>query len=413
MEAGRLTRPGGPALAMGGGVEPIDSMQRLCSTRYSLEAHDVRLFLGSHGIRAMVVGDRNALETGFAFTPASEPAVFVDESDFERAETLLGEFHNGDEAEADAGSWTCAACGESVPATFATCWNCQSSRADAVVTAPAAEPEEQADPYDSDEPREKDESADDSTAAVAAPDEPVDPPVREPDRPAWSLWIELFIVVILLQGYFGWPELVRMLAPSIVGHTTLATEIITSSIHQLIVLAVVMAIIYRGGEPWSKFGLCRPRPLVDLACGLALLIVTGAVCSVGIDALQNLLSDYLHPSDVYRLLKRDFELFPVERGRDVAFVALASVLIGVFEELVMRGYLIVRLERLLHATWLAVLVAAVCFAVLHWRLGILGVWNALLVGVLFGMVFVYFRRIWPLVVAHALFDFIVLVRDGV
>ena len=406
MQAGRLTRPGGPALAMGGGVEPIDSMQRLCSTRYSLEAHDVRLFLGSHGIRAMVVGDRNALETGFAFTPASEPAVFVDESDFERAETLLGEFHNGDEAEADAGSWTCAACGESVPATFATCWNCQSSRGDAVVTAPAAEPEEQADPYDSDEPREKDESADDSTAAVAAPDEPVEPPVREPDRPAWSLWIELFIVVILLQGYFGWPWFMWTLMPA-AAYATPAGAIILGSVCRLAVVAIVLGIIYRGGEPWSKFGLSKLHPLNDLAGGLVLFAVAWKMTYIGTDILVTLWQDYLDPASAYRLIHRQPSEFPDTGGLGVVVAAVAAVTIGLFEEFVTRAYLIVRLERLLHSTWLAVLVTTCCFAVLHWQQGIVGMWQTFLIGAIFGAVFVYFRRIWPLVLAHALFDFIV------
>ena len=67
-------------------------MKQVYSFRTGLEAHDARLFLESQGIEAKVFGDNNVLETGFSFTPASAPGLFVNEEDFDRAGELLEQF---------------------------------------------------------------------------------------------------------------------------------------------------------------------------------------------------------------------------------------------------------------------------------------------------------------------------------
>lgn len=373
-------------------------MKQLCSTRFTLEAHAVRLFLESQGIEAKVFGDRNALETEFAFTPATEPSVFVNEADYERATALLEDFCSRDEASVARGSWTCPKCGESVPAVFEACWNCQSLRGDAAIEVPSDEPIE---------------LPDDSNAAIDEHPEPRLIDASEPARATWTLWTELVIVLAIVQTYYGWPTVLRILLPTASAQTTFVGWFVVCSVCKLTVMAVVLAIIFRGGERWSKFGLCRPRLLTDLASGLALYILTVAVVHVGVDSLKSLLSDYLDPAVVYRLLKREVEPVPLQGGFDVALAVLAALIIGLSEELVWRGYLIVRLERLLHSTWAAVLVSAVAFAALHWYQGIVGVWGVFLIGALFGAVFAYFRRIWPLVVTHALIDIVVMVWQGV
>jgi hypothetical protein len=80
-----------------------------------------------------VFGDNNALEIGFAFTPASAPGVFVDEADFARAAELMEKFFDREREPPVAGTWNCAACGETVDAQFDICWNCEAPRGTAAI----------------------------------------------------------------------------------------------------------------------------------------------------------------------------------------------------------------------------------------------------------------------------------------
>jgi membrane protease YdiL (CAAX protease family) len=76
------------------------------------------------------------------------------------------------------------------------------------------------------------------------------------------------------------------------------------------------------------------------------------------------------------------------------------------EELVMRGYLIARLERLLRSTPLAVAVAALLFGSYHIYQGITPAIEDVAVGVVYAVWFCCLRRLWPLVAAHTLHNFL-------
>jgi membrane protease YdiL (CAAX protease family) len=74
----------------------------------------------------------------------------------------------------------------------------------------------------------------------------------------------------------------------------------------------------------------------------------------------------------------------------------------------MRGYLIARFERLLRSTWLAVLITTVMFGSYHLYQGVGPAIVIAASGLVYAAAFCWFRRLWPLCVAHALADFIAL-----
>ena len=74
------------------------------------------------------------------------------------------------------------------------------------------------------------------------------------------------------------------------------------------------------------------------------------------------------------------------------------------EELVMRGYLIPRLERLLRSTLAAVLVTTILFASYHLYQGPAGVISAATTGLVYAVSFCLFRRLWPVCVAHLVWN---------
>ncbi len=82
---------------------------------------------------------------------------------------------------------------------------------------------------------------------------------------------------------------------------------------------------------------------------------------------------------------------------------LAMVTANAFaEELAMRGFLIDRLVRLTGRRGVALLLSSACFASYHLYQGVHGASGAFLFGLLQGLAFLWTRRLWPLVAAHAL-----------
>jgi membrane protease YdiL (CAAX protease family) len=166
-----------------------------------------------------------------------------------------------------------------------------------------------------------------------------------------------------------------------------ATLIVTSACS----CYVVLYLMHRSGEPWSAFGLPRPKA-VDVATGFGLMLASVALAY----ALYSLARPRFESKDDY---------FP--RPQAAWEYGLLVVMYGFSafsEELVCRAYLVTRLEQLRGSATQAVLIAGVIFASYHVYQGTIGFVNALFFGLLFGAIFVVTRRLWPLAVAHALVD---------
>ena len=102
----------------------------------------------------------------------------------------------------------------------------------------------------------------------------------------------------------------------------------------------------------------------------------------------------------------DDNLFPLPRSvTDYFWMTGKHVANGFAEELVMRAYLITRLERLLGSGSLAVLVSSLLFASYHIYYGPgVTLIHAVLFGLAFGGLYLLLRRVWPLALAHALIN---------
>jgi membrane protease YdiL (CAAX protease family) len=75
---------------------------------------------------------------------------------------------------------------------------------------------------------------------------------------------------------------------------------------------------------------------------------------------------------------------------------------GVCEELVWRGYLLTRFERLLHRAWMAILLQAILFGLWH---GVsLFTLFSVIMGLVAGFVYAKTRRLVPIMVSHWLGD---------
>lgn len=88
---------------------------------------------------------------------------------------------------------------------------------------------------------------------------------------------------------------------------------------------------------------------------------------------------------------------------------ISALLAGLQEEIIMLGYLVTRLRELTWAPWVAIVVSAVIRGSYHLYQGFGGFIGNLVMGLVFGYLFLRWRRVLPLVIAHFLMDAVVFV----
>lgn len=268
-----------------------------------------------------------------------------------------------------------------------------------------------------------------ASMAEAGPQPPAAPIVLEPVRTKSELWLETAIVLLVAvfpdlfasfwavywasQSFDSYASSTDYASHDGIARVLPDLDVIGRSVR---VSAVVLYLIWRSRERWAEFGFDRPRWVVDPLAGGLLYVLSYYLYYVGYytcDWCWSFFNPWTGVETADTLGQTLPGLFPTPRGIFTHLLLLtASCANGFAEELVMRAYLIPRFERLLDSTWLSLLATTVLFAAYHAYQGYIGVLNAAIVGLLYGTAFCLFRRLWPLVVAHALADYVGVVFIG-
>lgn len=218
-----------------------------------------------------------------------------------------------------------------------------------------------------------------------------------PTAPRGELLIEMGAVLAL--SYFVW--LYVALLPAEGGDVETVTfleDTITRIVYSLQVVLPLLYILARSGEPWSRFGLVRPWWVNDTMIGLVIFL---AVIFLP-EAILNL----LYPGWI-RAMEHEIQgdPFPLPMGAGETALLVVGLLVGAFaEELVFRGHLIPRLRQLGAGVVPAVLVSSVLFASIHLYQGFWSTGLCFVEGIVFGALFLAAGRLWPVVIAHTLFN---------
>jgi len=163
-----------------------------------------------------------------------------------------------------------------------------------------------------------------------------------------------------------------------------------------------LVIVWATGGRAAGVGI-TPRALgLNLLVGLGTLPVPFLAFYAGAGILW-----LIHPPWIEMMqsnASRITEMLP--RLSPAAFLA-TSLWVGVWEEVVFRGFVLTRVRRLVGSWWPAVAITSVIFAVPH-ALG--QVWVTILplflMAVAFSVITIWRRSLIPAIIAHALFDFI-------
>lgn len=163
----------------------------------------------------------------------------------------------------------------------------------------------------------------------------------------------------------------------------------------MLVLVGLRALLYWRGQDWTSVGLRRFAP-GDLGRGLYALMLVFVT-----NLLVMLILHGLAPSVVEGHQDR---LAGVGRIflNGVPFVAAAAAMlfVGLYEEILARGFLLARCRTLVGGRWLPVLLSSLLFGIGHFYQGWLGVMQTALIGVVFAWLALRWGTLWPLILAH-------------
>ena len=162
--------------------------------------------------------------------------------------------------------------------------------------------------------------------------------------------------------------------------------------------ALVLLWVRRSRTAWRDVGYARPRSwfatvAVGLAFGVALKFAMKAIVMplLGADPVNQ----------AFHYLVGNTAMLPA--------AVWAMFAAGFGEETVFRGYMFERLGKLfgrsVGATAAVVVITTVWFGLSHYSVqGVTGVQQATIVGLIFGTVYAFTRRLWMLMIAHTAFD---------
>jgi len=174
--------------------------------------------------------------------------------------------------------------------------------------------------------------------------------------------------------------------------------VLTSVVKPLSALLVLLW-AWRSHTPWREIGYVRPRSWLG---SLAVGIVFGCTFKLVMKAIVMPLLGAPEINSAYHYLI----------GNQAALPGLVFMMIvgaGFGEETIFRGYLFERLGKLFGtgagAKVSIVLLTSAVFALGHYaNLGLPGVEQAIITGLVFGTIFAVTGRIWMVMCAHAAFD---------
>ncbi|MFC4309535.1 CPBP family intramembrane glutamic endopeptidase [Steroidobacter flavus] len=203
------------------------------------------------------------------------------------------------------------------------------------------------------------------------------------------------MVMLGAFGYFVVASVTAVFSPDISSAAAAPVsdaELLGLVTYEIFLLALIGPFLVMRGWRWSDVGMAPT--LQDTGMGLVLT----AAGYMG----------YIAAWSVYSVfISQDGDAVPIETGVQASTAVLLSVVNGFFEELFVCGYLINALKKRRSVVF-AINVSVAIRLAYHLYQGPIAVPSILPMALIFGYWFAKTGRLWPLVVAHALMDFLAL-----
>lgn len=162
----------------------------------------------------------------------------------------------------------------------------------------------------------------------------------------------------------------------------------------------LLYLLHRSPEGLAHFGITRPKALADLGGGVFLALLLIGVFLVFWQAVLRTVPPYL----LTELWTRPKSAPAPRDAAGVALYLAAHAANGFSEELAMRCYFVTRIREHTGSWLTGVLYGSALFASYHIYHGVVPMIDVFCFGVVLGFAFILVRRVWPLALAHMLFN---------
>lgn len=199
-----------------------------------------------------------------------------------------------------------------------------------------------------------------------------------------------FALVLLGCSWFATASSIVSIASHSWTHASSVRMTNASVLVTIILELQALAVMYWIGRTrtWS-FEAWGLKPSWRSTGAGVLLFLAAAVLGIGVAVV----SSYISPGSVHRRTDPDLSLFAL-----VLIVGINPI----FEEALETAYFVQALQR--HGVWVAVVASATFRAFLHAYQGVNAIVLIFPLGLIFGYTYWKWRRLWPLLLAHALLD---------
>jgi membrane protease YdiL (CAAX protease family) len=223
---------------------------------------------------------------------------------------------------------------------------------------------------------------------------PADPRQRHRE-----LWLETSAVTICCVGPMLFNSMASLYLIDRPGHYSFLYHALASLVRSAGSIAIVLLVIWRSKDPFTRFGIKPFRIGHDLLGGIALWAILWLITLSYRAVVHKMFgASYL----AYHSTPMSYSL--PSSVTDYLLLVVYSFANGSFEELLMRAYLITRLEELLDSTSTALIITTAIFASYHGYQGGSRAILVIILGLLQGLWFCFGRRFAPLAIAHSLQD---------
>lgn len=205
----------------------------------------------------------------------------------------------------------------------------------------------------------------------------------------------------VIAGAFGL-FIVESVRQAVLPTTTIYTEgrLWHVLIYELPVMAVLLLILkFRG---WTLAGMGLRPALSDPLIGIGLAIASYVAFYATLWSVWFAALTFRWPLPMASI--------SLQHCIPLATAIAVSLVNPIFEELFVCGYIVSALERARWRSWSAINVSVAVRLAYHLYQGIIGVVTSVPVGLIFALWYSRNRRLWPLIVAHGVIDFIALAR---
>ncbi|MBV9398597.1 MAG: CPBP family intramembrane metalloprotease [Bryobacterales bacterium] len=217
-------------------------------------------------------------------------------------------------------------------------------------------------------------------------------PASPREQQIWELLVFLFLIAPSMGLSF---LVIRQ------GNLSFRLAALATILRDLGLVCLVLFFLWRNGEPVRLIGLRFRRPWRDALVGFALFVpMTLAAGALETVLKQVGLTAPSPPTPKFLIAGSPAEF--VLAGLLVAVVAVA-------EEIIFRGYLILRLQAITGSGAAAVILSSLIFSLGHGYEGTVGVLTVAFLGLFFALVYIWRGSLIAPIVLHFLQDFIGLV----